>query len=293
MLTFTLGLVQIAANPHNEDRLATALSLICQAAEQGAQIVVLPELFRRAYPCQRATKSHFRFAEKIPGTGTKSLSTLAKSLGVVLIAPFFEVHAPGMYYNTTVVIDADGTYLGKYRKAHLPDGRLFEEKYFFTPGDQAFSVFDTRFGQVGVLMGWDTWFPEPARLSALAGAELLVIPSSSGVVVDEIDAERARLHLDAWMTLLRGHAIANGLYVAAVNRSGREGGIHFWGHSLVVDPQGEAIANAGTKVDHVVVAACDRERIQEVRDTWPVFRDRRVDLYGDLNRRALTQVDDD
>lgn len=252
----------------------------------GAQIVVLPELFRSPYFCQDMTPEHFRLAEKIPGPTTDAIGKVAKELGVVVVASLFEQHAPGLYFNTTAVIDADGQYLGMYRKSHIPDDPLYFEKFYFAPGDTGFKVFQTRFARLGILICWDQWFPEAARVTAMLGAEVLIYPTAIGTI-DAEGHEQHAMQLDAWRTVQRGHAIANGVYVAAVNRAGRERELQFWGHSFAVGPQGEFLAEARDERDHVMVVNCSRQRLVETRNIWPYFRDRRVDLYAPLGRLSL------
>ncbi len=279
-----LGLVQMASNADNHDALDRACDLVRAAAGAGAQMVVLPELFRAPYFCQTMSPSNFRYAEPVPGPGTERLGALAAELGVVIVASLFEEAAPGLCFNTTAVLDADGSLAGTYRKTHIPDDPLYYEKFHFTPGDAPPRAIDTRFGRIGVLICWDQWYPEAARLAALDGAELLVYPTAIGTIEDEGPDEHAR-QLDAWQTIQRSHAIANGLFVAAVNRVGAEGELTFWGHSFCAGPQGELIAELGEDADRVEVVTCDRQRTRDVRQWWPFFRDRRVDQYGDLTRR--------
>lgn len=286
---FTLGLLQLRANAKGSDFLEYAMAEVRAAAAKGAQVLVLPELFRGPYFCQDMEPAHFDLAEPVPGPSTDRLGQLARELGVVIVASLFEEAAPGLYYNTTAVLDADGTYLGRYRKSHIPNDPLYAEKFYFAPGDEGFRVFQTRFAKVGVLICWDQWFPEAARETALRGAEVLVYPTAIGRIDSELPDEHAR-QLDAWQTVQRGHAIANGLYVAAVNRVGREGGIDFWGHSFCVGPQGEFLAHAGSLQAETLIVACDRDRLRDVRNWWPFFRDRRTDLYTGLRSRFLAPV---
>ncbi len=283
---FTLGLLQLRANASGADQLGSAIAEVRAAAARGAQIVVLPELFRSAYFCQDMEPAHFDLAEAVPGPTTQRLGDLAGELGVVIVASLFEEAAPGLYYNTTAVLDADGSYLGRYRKSHIPNDPLYAEKFYFTPGDEGFRIFETKFAKVGVLICWDQWFPEAARETALRGAEVLVYPTAIGSIDSEPLEEHAR-QLDAWRTIQRSHAIANGLYVAAVNRVGREGGINFWGHTFCAGPQGEMLAEAGRDEAETLIVRCDRDRSRDVRNWWPFFRDRRPDLYGGLRHRFL------
>ena len=285
-----VGLVQMACGDAVPANVDAAVRLIRRAAGQGAQIICLQELFSSRYFCQREDASRFDLAEPVPGPVTDRCAALAAELGVVLVVPVFERRAPGVYHNTVVVIDADGALLGRYRKAHVPDDPLYHEKFYFTPGDLGYPVFRTRFARIGPLICWDQWFPEAARLSALAGADLIVYPSAIGWHPAERDAEGAAQH-DAWRTVQRGHAIANGVFVAAVNRVGHEGppdgGLQFWGQSFVCDPAGRILASGSIDRDEVVLAACDRGAIERQRRGWPFLRDRRVDSYAGLTARLL------
>lgn len=260
---------------------------------RGRTIAVLPELFGSAYFCQTMEPGGFSLAEPVPGPTSQTLCAVAAELGCVLVASLFEEAAPGLYFNTAVVIDTDGRLVGKYRKSHIPCDPQYEEKFYFAPGDTGFGVFDTAVARVGVLVCWDQWYPEAARLTAMEGAEVIVYPTAIGGLASEDEAEHAR-QLEAWVTVQRGHAIANGVYVAAVNRAGREGGpgggIDFWGNSFCAGPQGEWLARAGAAPQTLVVT-CDRQRMREVRQWWPFFRDRRIDLYGPLTRRFGAKAD--
>lgn len=282
--TFTVGLAQRPANPTNEDRLDDAVAAIVEAAGAGAQIVVLPELFRHRYFCQEMTPDHFALAEPADGPTLAALAPVARAHDVVVVASIFEHVAPGLCFNTALVIDADGTLLGRYRKQHIPDDPLFYEKFYFTPGDEGCAVFETRYARIGVLICWDQWFPEAARLTAMKGAELIVYPTAIGTIDDEGPAEHAR-QMDAWQTVQRGHAIANGVYVAAVNRVGREQDLTFTGGSFACGPQGELLAVASGGTAETAIVTCDRDRIRDVREIWPFFRDRRIDTFGDLTKR--------
>ena len=287
---FTLGLVQMACSESVSANLDTASTLICQAADQGAQIICLQELFASRYFPQREDPSSFDLAEPIPGPTTIRYAALARDLAVVLVVPLFEHRAPGVYHNAAVVIDADGTLLGRYRKTHVPDDPLYYEKFYFTPGDLGYPVFKTRFARIGTLICWDQWFPEAARLSALAGADLLVYPSAIGWHPAE-RAAAGKAQLDAWHTIQRGHAIANGVFVAAINRVGHEGppdgGLDFWGQSFICDPAGQIRAVGSADRDEVVIAVCDRTQIEHQRRGWPFLRDRRVESYDGLSARLL------
>lgn len=282
--SFVLGLIQMPANADDHDALSDAEQRIREAAALGAQIMVLPELFRAPYFPQQMTPEHHRYAEAVPGPSTDRLRALAQELGVVIIASLYEEAAPGLYFNTAAVLDADGTYLGKYRKMHIPDDPLFYEKFYFTPGDNEYKVFHTRFAKIGVLICWDQWFPEAARLSAMNGAELLVYPTAIATIEEEGDAQHA-MQKDAWRTAQRAHAISNGVFVAAVNRAGTEGTLDFWGGSFACGPQGEMLQEATDRGDETLIVPCDRQRIQDTRHWWPYFRDRRIDSYAPLLKR--------
>ena len=287
---FTVGLVQMACGEAVSTNLDTAATLIGQAADHGAQVICLQELFASHYFCQREDSGCFELAESVPGPTTTRYAAVARDLAVVLVVPLFEKRGPGVYHNTVAVIDADGTLLGRYRKTHVPDDPLYHEKFYFTPGDLGYPVFETRFARIGALICWDQWFPEAARLSALAGAELLVYPSAIGWHPSERATEGETQH-DAWRTIQRGHAIANGVFVAAVNRVGHEGppdgGLDFWGQSFVCDPAGQILAVGSVNRDEVVIAVCDRQQIERQRRGWPFLRDRRVDSYNGLTAILL------
>lgn len=274
-----------------ETNLRKAVQRIRQAAELGARIICLPELFRSLYFCQTEEHIHFGLAEAVPGPATESLGDLARELEVVLIVPLFERRAPGIYHNTAAVIDSDGRYLGKYRKMHIPDDPLYHEKFYFVPGDLGFKAFDTRCGRIGVLICWDQWYPEAARLTALSGAQIIFCPTAIGWQPSE-RAEYGESQLSAWQTIQRSHAIANGLYVAAVNRIGHEGeqspgGIDFWGSSFVCDPIGTVIQAASHEREEILAAECDLRKLDIIRTQWPFLRDRRPEAYNDLNKRFL------
>jgi N-carbamoylputrescine amidase len=286
--TFTVGLVQMACGKEPSANLDQAIDLIQCAADKGAQIICLQELFCSQYFCQRQDLALFDLAEPIPGPSTERLAQAARATGTVVIGSLFEQRAPGLYHNTAVVLDADGRLLGLYRKMHIPDDPLYFEKYYFTPGDLGFRVFETRFARIGVLVCWDQWFPEAARLTAQQGAEVLFYPTAIGWHPSEKEQYGAA-QKDAWQTIQRSHAIANGVYVAAVNRVGHEGpsngGLEFWGMSFVSDPFGRVLAQAGSEEAQVLVVACERDTLLETRRNWPFFRDRRIDAYGDLTQR--------
>jgi N-carbamoylputrescine amidase len=289
---FTLGLLQMSASRDPEENLAKAAARIREAAAAGAQVICLPELFRSRYFCQREDPAWFDLAETIPGPTTESLAAVAREAAVVLVVPVFEKRGTGLYHNSLAAIDADGRMLGVYRKMHIPDDPCYYEKYYFAPGDRGFAVWRTRHGRVGTLICWDQWYPEAARLVALRGADVIVYPTAIGWHPAEKEKEGAG-QLDAWRTVQRGHAIANGVYVAAVNRVGLEkdapgdAGIEFWGASFACDPQGVIVAAAATNDEATLLAPIDPARIESVRRHWPFLRDRRVDAYGGLAERFL------
>ena len=289
---FTVALVQMRCDPDSDANLEKAIQRIRQAADAGAQIVCLPELFRAPYFCQRQDPALFDLAEPIPGPSTERLAQTAKATGTVVIASLFERRTAGTYHNTAAVLDADGSLLGVYRKMHIPDDPLYCEKYYFTPGDTGFRTFDTRFGRIGVLVCWDQWFPEGARLTALQGAQILFYPTAIGWHPREKVEFGAAQH-QAWELIQRSHAVANGVYVAAVNRVGHEGpaegGLEFWGASFVSDPFGGLIRKASHQDEELVIARCDPDRMEEIRRNWPFLRDRRIDAYGDLSKRWLDE----
>lgn len=270
--------------------LTAAERMIRQAARAGAALVCLPELFRSLYFCQNEDHAQFELAEPIPGPTTRALGALARKLRVVLVGSVFERRAPGVYHNTAVVLDADGALAGIYRKMHIPDDPLYYEKFYFAPGDLGFRAVPTRVGRVGTLVCWDQWYPEAARLTALQGALVLVYPTAIGWHPRE-KAEFGREQLDAWRTIQRAHAIANGVYVAAVNRVGHEGppggGLEFWGSSFLCDPFGKVLAEAPPDREEVLLAEVDPARQETVRRHWPFLRDRRVDAYAPIVQRWL------
>jgi N-carbamoylputrescine amidase len=286
--TFRIGLVQMSCSTDAAENLDNAVERTREAAARGAQIVCLQELFRSQYFCRQETAELFDLAETIPGPSTDALGQVAKELGIVLIASLFEKRARGLYHNTAAVLGADGEIAGLYRKMHIPDDPLYFEKFYFTPGDIGFRNFDTPFGRIGVLVCWDQWYPEGARLTALQGADILFYPTAIGWHPSEKEQYGAQ-QVSAWQTIQRAHAIANGIYVAAVNRVGFEGppeaGLEFWGHSFVADPFGVVVAEAGDTAEEILVVECDRARIEEVRRNWPFFRDRRIDAYGGITAR--------
>jgi N-carbamoylputrescine amidase len=289
---FKLGLIQMSCSTDLEENLAKALVRIDDAANRGAQVICLQELFRSQYFCQKEDPTLFDLAEPIPGPSTEALATAAKKHQVVIVGSLFERRDAGVYHNTAVVLDADGALLGTYRKMHIPDDPLYYEKYYFTPGDQGYRTFDTRYGRFGVLVCWDQWYPEGARLTALQGAKVLFYPTAIGWHPSE-QAKYGTSQREAWKTIQRAHAIANGVYVAAVNRVGHEGaasgGLQFWGSSFVSDPFGVLISEAAEDHEEVLVVQCDLTHLENVRRHWPFLRDRRIDSYGDIVRRLVDE----
>jgi len=276
-----VGLVQMHASERPDENLARAIDGIREAARQGAQIVCTQELFRSRYFCQAEDAARFDLAEPIPGPSSEALAKVAVDRGVAIVASLFERRTAGLYHNTAVVIDAEGQLVGRYRKMHIPDDPLYYEKFYFTPGDLGFPAFDAGGARIGTLVCWDQWFPEAARLTALAGAQILFYPTAIGWQFDEGDAVDAAQH-DAWETIQRAHAIANGTFVVAVNRVGVEEGIRFWGQSFVADPFGRVLVRAPVDEEAVLVVECDLAKIERVRRDWPFLRDRRIDAYQDL-----------
>ena len=285
----TLGLLQHACAADPEANLRRALALAERAARRGAQIICTQELFRSQYFCQSENYANFRLAEPIPGPTTAAFARLARRHRVVVIASLFEKRAAGLYHNSAAVIDADGTLLGVYRKMHIPDDPLYYEKFYFAPGDTGFRAWPTRHGPIGVLICWDQWYPEAARATALQGAEILFYPTAIGWHPRE-KRKYGGLQAGAWETIQRAHAIANGCYVAVVNRVGRErpaggAGLEFWGQSFVAGTSGQVLVKAGTDEEAVLLATVDRKEVDATRTHWPFLRDRRIDAYGDLLKR--------
>lgn len=288
-----VGLTQFRCGDDPDVNVETAVQFVREAAAKGANVVCLPELFRSRYFCQSEDHKHFDLAEPIPGPTTQRMSELAKELGVVILASLFEKRAAGVYHNTLVVLDADGSPLGMYRKMHIPDDPLFYEKFYFTPGDLGFRVFDTRYAKAGTLVCWDQWYPEAARLTAMKGAEVLFYPTAIGWHPSE-KSEYGESQHESWELIQRSHAVANGCYVVAVNRTGHEptpdgkgDGIEFWGQSFVAGPDGKILARASTDQEEVLVVPLDLDRLDVVRTHWPFLRDRRIDAYGEITRRYL------
>mgnify|MGYP001613812538 CR=1 FL=1 len=289
--TFKVGLVQQTCTEDRAQNLAVSVAGIREAAARGAQLVLLQELHTGVYFCQTEDTAHFDRAETIPGPATEELGHVAKELSVVIVGSLFERRAPGVYHNTAVVLESDGRLIGQYRKMNIPDDPGFHEKFYFTPGDQGFTPVSTSVGMLGILVCWDQWYPEAARLMAMHGADILLYPTAIGWDTRDDDAEKNRQR-DAWITVQRAHAIANGLPVVACNRvglepdpSGRTPGIQFWGSSFITGPQGEFLAQAPVDKATVLVAEISRQRVEDVRRIWPFFRDRRIDAYQDLTQR--------
>ena len=293
--TATIGLPQIRCGPDPADNVARAIRQVREAAARGANIVCTPELFATRYFCQVEDHARFRLAEPVPGPLTERFGDLARELGIVIVASVFEKRAEGLYHNTAAVLDADGRFLGKYRKMHIPDDPQYHEKFYFAPGDLGFRTWETRHARIGVLICWDQWYPEAARLTALSGAEILLYPTAIGWLPPE-KAEFGEQQVSAWETIQRAHAIANGCYVAAVNRVGFEpthdagaAGIEFWGGSFVVDPSGRVLARAGAGEETLVVP-CELGAVDVARTHWPFLRDRRIDAYEGITRRFIDPI---
>lgn len=287
---FTIGCIQMQCSEDTQENLDKAADRVLDAAKNGAKIICLPELFRSQYFCQTEDCNIFDLAEPIPGPSVERLGPIAKEQKVTILASLFERRAAGLYHNTLVVIGPEGEIVGKYRKMHIPDDPLYYEKYYFTPGDLDFQAFDTPQAKVGTLVCWDQWYPEAARITSLKGANVLFYPTAIGWHPAEKEEFGVRQH-DAWRTIQRSHAIANGVYVAAVNRIGHEGkpdgGIQFWGRSFIADPFGTVIAEAGTDTEETLYAECDPRWQEEVRRNWPFLRDRRIDAYAPITQRML------
>jgi N-carbamoylputrescine amidase len=291
---YTIGLVQMSVSVNPEQNMKKAVDRIGLAAKNGAEIICLPELFRSRYFCQTENTDFFDLAEPIPGPSTKIFSAVAKKHRVALILPLFERRAAGVYHNSAAIIDADGSLLGRYRKMHIPDDPAYYEKFYFAPGDLGFQAFDTRYGRIGTLICWDQWYPEGARITTLLGATALFFPTAIGWHPQE-KAALGEAQRDSWQTVQRGHAIANGTYVAAVNRIGLEQpsskspGIEFWGSSFIADPQGVVLAEASIDKEEILIAEVDLRHQEDVRRNWPFLRDRRIDAYGGITQRFLDQ----
>lgn len=287
-----VGLIQMRCSTVAKENLSRAGELLHQAARDGAQVACLPELFLTPYFCQKEDAALFDLAEPIPGPTSEALAKVAREMKMAVIGSIFERRMSGVYHNTAVVFDADGSLLGMYRKMHIPDDPLYYEKYYFTPGDLGFKAFTTQHGRIGTLVCWDQWFPEAARLTAMQGASILFYPTAIGWHPKEKQQYGVAQH-SAWETIQRSHAIANGVFVAAVNRVGHEGlsdgGLEFWGASFVSDPFGRLLHRCSHDKEEVVVVSCDLGLLEETRRNWPFFRDRRIDAYGSLTQRALTE----
>ena len=288
MSRFKVGLVQMSCSSDAKQNMDKAVKGIREAAEKGANIVCLQELFTSLYFCDVEDYENFKLAESIPGASTDQLSVVAKELGVVIIASLFEKRTQGIYHNTTAVLDADGTYLGKYRKMHIPDDPAYYEKFYFTPGDLGYKVFQTNFAKIGVLICWDQWYPEAARLTALMGAEVLFYPTAIGWATSQDQATNDE-QFNAWQTIQRSHAVANGVHVVSVNRVGFEqnGAMKFWGGSFVANPFGRLLSQASHDNEEVMVVDIDTQKTDSYRTHWPFMRDRRIDSYGDIVKRFI------
>ncbi len=289
---FVIGLVQIQISANPQDNTKKAIDWLEKAAKAGAQVVCLPELYRSQYFCQKEDAALFDLAESLDSESVRAVQAAAAKLKIAVVVPVFERRAAGVYHNSAVIVDADGKSLGTYRKMHIPDDPAYYEKYYFAPGDLGFKAFDTQYGRVGTLICWDQWYPEAARLTALRGASVIFYPTAIGWHPHE-KAQYGAAQRDAWMTVQRGHAIANGVYVAAVNRVGFErpvaeqAGLEFWGTSFVADPQGVILAQASTDKEEVLLATVDLAHLETIRRNWPFLRDRRIDAFGDITRRFI------
>jgi N-carbamoylputrescine amidase len=279
-----VAVVQMSCTVEKAPNVAKAVAKIGEAKRAGAQVICLQELFHNQYPCQSEDHVRFSEAEPIPGPMSEQISAAAKEHGVVVVGSYFEKRAAGLYHNTAVVYDVDGKTAGVYRKMHIPDDPLYYEKFYFTPGDLGFRSFETKYGRIGVCVCWDQWFPEAARLTALTGAEILFYPTAIGWHPSE-KAEYGKAQHSAWETMMRSHAIANGLFVCAPNRVGTEGNIEFWGGSFIADPNGNLLAKASHEREEILMSECDLDKIDLVRTHWPFLRDRRIDAYGGLLKR--------
>ena len=285
-MTTNVALIQMRCTPHPEKNLVSALGFIEKAARRKAQIVCLPELFRSLYFCQTEDHALFQLADPIPGPTTEALGQAAKKFGITLIGSIFERRAAGVYHNTNVLFDESGRLIGKYRKMHIPDDPLYYEKFYFTPGDLGFRSFPTKPAHIGTLVCWDQWYPEGARLTALKGAQILFYPTAIGWHKAE-KAKFGKKQYEAWVTIQRSHAIANGCFVASPHRLGKEGTLQFWGGSFICDPFGEIIARASHDKEEVLIAKCDLAQVEITRQHWPFLRDRRIDAYGGITQRFL------
>jgi N-carbamoylputrescine amidase len=289
---YKIAVIQLNLNDVAENNLKKCLSWVRDAANQGAEVISLPELYSSHYFCQSEDVDNFALAEPLYSTSFIAFSALAKELGVVIIVPFFEKRMAGIYHNSAYIIDTDGSEAGLYRKMHIPDDPHFYEKFYFTPGDLGFKAFPTEKGKIGTLICWDQWYPEAARLTALQGADVLFYPTAIGWHPLEKEQYGENQH-GAWMNVMKGHAVANGVYVAAANRIGLEqyiegtAGIQFWGSSFIAGPQGEILAQASHDKEEILIAEVDLDLQENVRQNWPFFRDRRIDAFGDITKRAI------
>ena len=292
MKNYTIAVIQLNLNDVAENNLKKCLHWVRKAASQGAEVISLPELYSSHYFCQSEDTDNFAIAEPLYSTSFEAFSALAKELGVVIIVPFFEKRMAGIYHNSAYIIDADGSEAGLYRKMHIPDDPHFYEKFYFTPGDLGFINSPTKKGNIGTLICWDQWYPEAARLTALKGSEVLFYPTAIGWHPQEKE-EYGTNQYGAWMNVMKGHAVANGVYVAAANRIGLEqylpgtAGIEFWGASFIAGPQGEILAQASHDQEEIIMATVDLKLQENVRQNWPFFRDRRIDAFGDITKRAI------
>ena len=288
MSRFKVGLIQMSCSADAKQNMDKAIKGIREAASKGANVVCLQELFTSLYFCDVEEYENFKLAESIPGHSTDQLSAIAKELGVVIIASLFEKRTQGIYHNTTAVLDADGAYLGKYRKMHIPDDPAYYEKFYFTPGDLGYKVFQTKFAKIGVLICWDQWYPEAARLTSLMGAEVLFYPTAIGWATAQDQATNDE-QFNAWQTIQRSHAVANGVHVVSVNRVGLEqnGAMKFWGGSFVANPFGRLLSQASHDNEEVMVVEIDTQKTDSYRTHWPFMRDRRIDSYGDIVKRFI------
>lgn len=292
---FKVALIQMSMSDDIDKNISKATSWINKAADEGGEVICLPELFSSQYFCQKEDIKYFSLAESIPGKTTELICEIAKKRKIVIVAPVFEKRAPGIYHNSLVVIDIAGDIIGLYRKMHIPDDPAFYEKFYFTPGDLGFKSFKTSVGKIGTLICWDQWYPEAARITAMMGASILFYPTAIGWHPHE-KVEHGKAQFDSWQTIQKGHAVANGIYVAAANRVGLERltdespGVEFWGSSFIADPQGIIIAQASADKEEIIFADVDLSRIEYVRQNWPFFRDRRVDEYDKISKRYLDEV---
>jgi len=288
---FVASVIQMTINIDAGENLKNAINLIEKAARQGAEVICLPELFRSQYFCQTENIDNFNLAETIPGESTNEIGKLAAKLNIEVVVPVFEKRSSGLYHNSIVMIDSDGELKGIYRKMHIPDDPGYYEKFYFTPGDMGYKAFTTNYGKIGTLICWDQWYPEAARLTALQGASIIFYPTAIGWHPDEKE-KHGKKQFDSWQTIQRGHAIANGVYVAAANRIGLEkaedsNGIEFWGQSFICNPQGVILAQGSADKEEVIIAEIDLSKIENIRRHWPFFRDRRIDTYGDITKRFI------